>query len=58
MILDADLEGEALLDVVQKNPASEYLVVQNGRPAGVLAIVDLVARIDPAAAERMAGQQR
>ncbi len=58
MVLDADLEGEALLDMVQKNPASEYLVVQNGRPAGVLAIVDLVARIDPAAAERMAGQQR
>jgi Zn-dependent protease len=58
MVLDADLEGEALLDVVQKHPASEYLVVQNDRPAGVLAVVDLVARIDPAAAERMAGQQR
>jgi Zn-dependent protease/CBS domain-containing protein len=57
MVLDADLEGEALLDVLQKTPASEYLVVQDGRPVGVLAVVDLVARIDPAAAVRMAHQR-
>ena len=57
MVLDADLEGEALLDVLQKTPASEYLVVQHSRPVGVLAVVDLVARIDPAAAVRMAHQR-
>jgi Zn-dependent protease len=57
MIVDYDLEGEQLLELVQKNPASEYLVVQDGRPVGVLAMVDLVARIDPAAAARMVGQR-
>lgn len=53
MVLDADLEGEALLSAVQRTPASEYLVVQSGRPVGVLVMVDLVARLDPAAAARM-----
>ncbi len=53
MVLDADLEGEALLAAVQRVPASEYLVEQAGRPVGVLAMVDLVAHIDPAAAARM-----
>jgi Zn-dependent protease/CBS domain-containing protein len=53
MIFDADLEGEDLLSAVQQAPASEYLVLQHGRPVGVLAMVDLVARIDPVAAARM-----
>jgi hypothetical protein len=57
MVLDADLEGDELVEVLQATPASEYLVVQDGRPVGVLAVVDLVARIDPAAAERMAGRR-
>ncbi|MEX5632444.1 site-2 protease family protein [Parafrankia sp. FMc2] len=53
MTLQAELEGEELLAAVQRVPAPEYLVVQRGRPVGVLAMVDLVARIDPAAAARM-----
>ncbi|SNQ47528.1 conserved membrane hypothetical protein [Frankia canadensis] len=53
MVLDADLEGEDLLAAVQRVPASEYLVTQHGRPVGVLVMVDLVARLDPAAAARM-----
>ncbi|ABW14250.1 peptidase M50 [Parafrankia sp. EAN1pec] len=53
MTLQAELEGEDLLAAVQRAPAAEYLVVQRGRPVGVLAMVDLVARIDPAAATRM-----
>ncbi|MCK9925182.1 site-2 protease family protein [Frankia sp. AgPm24] len=53
MVFDADLEGEDLLAAVQRVPASEYLVTQGGRPVGVLAMVDLVARLDPAAAARM-----
>jgi Zn-dependent protease len=57
MIVNYDVEGEQLLELVQKHPASEYLVVQDGRPVGVLAMVDLVARIDPAAAARMVGQR-
>jgi len=57
MILDADLAGEELLTHVQRNPASEYLVTQNGRPVGVLVMVDLVARFDRNAAYRMAGAQ-
>jgi Zn-dependent protease/CBS domain-containing protein len=54
MILDADLAGEELLDHVQRHQAPEYLVVQNGRPVGVLVMVDLVARLDRNAALRMA----
>ncbi|THJ75975.1 site-2 protease family protein [Candidatus Frankia alpina] len=57
MVLDADLEGEDLLAAVQRMPASEYLVLQSGRPVGVLAMVDLVARLDPAAAARMVAQR-
>jgi Zn-dependent protease len=57
MIFDADLEGEDLLTAVQRAPASEYLVTQRGRPVGVLAMVDLVARIDPVAAARMVAGQ-
>ncbi|WP_239334789.1 site-2 protease family protein [Frankia sp. CiP3] len=54
MVLDAELEGEDLLAAVRGTPASEYLVTQGGRPVGVLAMVDLVARIDPASAARSA----
>ena len=57
MVLEAELEGEALLARVQRTPASEYLVVQRGRPVGVLAMVDLMARLDPAAAARMVARR-
>jgi Zn-dependent protease/CBS domain-containing protein len=57
MVIDADLEGEPLLDHVQRHPAAEYLVTQDGRPVGVLVMVDLVARLDRAAAVRMAGRR-
>ncbi|MCK9898271.1 peptidase M50 [Frankia sp. AgB32] len=53
MVLDADLEGEDLLAAVQRVTASEYLVTDHDRPVGVLAMVDLVARLNPAAAARM-----
>ncbi|ONH32772.1 site-2 protease family protein [Pseudofrankia asymbiotica] len=56
MILDADLTGEELLNHIQRHPASEYLVTQNGRPVGVLVMVDLVARLDRNAARRMVGR--
>ncbi|MDT3444712.1 MULTISPECIES: site-2 protease family protein [unclassified Pseudofrankia] len=56
MILDADLAGEELLNHIQRHPASEYLVTQNGRPVGVLVMVDLVARLDRNAAQRMVGR--
>ncbi len=54
MVLRAEVSGEELLAAVQGHPATEYLVEQAGRPVGVLAMVDLIARIDPAAASRMA----
>ncbi|MBL7499516.1 site-2 protease family protein [Frankia sp. CNm7] len=57
MILDADLAGEALLGHVQRHPAPEYLVTQQGRPVGVLTMVDLVARFDRDAAFRMAARR-
>jgi Zn-dependent protease len=51
----ADVEGEALLRLLEEHPASEYLVVgSDGVPRGVLATVDLVARLDPQAAHRLA----
>ena len=51
-----DLGGQELMDRLQANPASEYLVYSavDDRPAGVLVMVDVVARIDPAAAARLA----
>jgi hypothetical protein len=52
MVFDAGLEGEDLLAAVRRTPASEYLVTQGGRPVGILAMVDLVARIDPAGIAR------
>lgn len=57
MVLDADLAGEDLLNHIQRYPAPEYLVTQNGRPVGVLVMVDLIARIDRNAALRMAARQ-
>jgi Zn-dependent protease/CBS domain-containing protein len=52
--VSADLSGEDLLGLLQRSPASEYLVVgEGGQPLGVLAAVDLVARLDPQAARRM-----
>jgi Zn-dependent protease len=54
MVLDADLAGEDLLDHIRRHQAPEYLVVQDGRPVGVLVLVDVVARIDRNAALRMA----
>jgi CBS domain-containing protein len=48
------LSGEHLLGLLQRAPASEYLVLDDdGHPVGVLAAVDLVARLDPQAARRM-----
>ncbi|OHV35200.1 MULTISPECIES: site-2 protease family protein [Pseudofrankia] len=57
MILDADLGGEELLTHIQRYPAPEYLVTQNGRPVGVLVMVDLVARLDRNAAQRMVSRR-
>jgi Zn-dependent protease len=56
MILDADLAGEDLLNAVQRHQAPEYLVTQDGRPVGVLVMVDLIARFDRNAAVRMAAR--
>jgi hypothetical protein len=54
----ASLAGEDLLALLQENPASEYLVLgEDGTPVGVLASVDLVARLDPQAARRMAARR-
>jgi Zn-dependent protease len=42
LILPADLSGKALIDAVQRTPASEYLLVeQTGQVYGVLAAADL-----------------
>lgn len=54
----ATVAGEDLLTLLQEHPASEYLVVgEDNAPVGVLASVDLVARLDPQAARRMAAQR-
>ncbi len=46
LILPRGLSGQALLDAVQKTPASEYLVVDpDGAPAGILATADLAAAL-------------
>jgi Zn-dependent protease/CBS domain-containing protein len=58
LTVPAAAAGEDLLRLLDEQPASEYLVVdENGRPAGVLAAVDLVARIDPQAARRLAARR-
>ena len=46
LVLNVDLTGEDLLAAVRNTPAHEYLVVDNaGAPAGILAVVDLAARL-------------
>jgi hypothetical protein len=42
LILNADLQGMALLDAIRRAPASEYLLVEpSGQVVGVLAARDL-----------------
>jgi Zn-dependent protease/CBS domain-containing protein len=49
LILRTDMDGESLLDAVQRTPASEYLVVDRvGAVFGVLARADLVAALNAA----------
>lgn len=56
--VDATTSGEDLLGLLQTRPATEYLVLgADGLPVGVLAAVDLVARLDPQAAKRMAARR-
>lgn len=46
LILPVGLDGEQLLSAVRATPAHEYLVVdEQGAPAGILAVVDLAARL-------------
>ena len=45
LVLDAALPGDAVLRALRAYPASEYLIVEAGRVLGVLATVDVVARI-------------
>ncbi len=53
MKIPADLTGQELLERLSQTPASEYVVYgPDGQPTGVLVMVDVVARLDPAAAGR------
>lgn len=53
MKIPADLGGQDLMQRLSQVPASEYVVYgPDGQPTGVLVMVDVVARIDPAAAHR------
>lgn len=55
MRIPESLGGQELMDRLQATPASEYVVYgADDRPSGVLVMVDVVARIDPAAAARLA----
>ncbi len=57
MRIPQDLEGEELMNRLSQVPASEYVVqAPDGHLTGVLVMVDVVARIDPAAAARLAGR--
>jgi len=48
LVLDARLEGEAVLEALRSTPASEYLVVDDaGDVVGVLATRDVVRRLAP-----------
>ena len=50
LVLDARLEGEAVLSALRSTPASEYLVVDDdGGVVGVLATRDVVRRLAPQA---------
>jgi Zn-dependent protease len=58
MRIPESLGGQELMDRLQTTPASEYLVYgADDRPTGVLVMVDVVARIDPAAAARLAARR-
>lgn len=49
LVLRTDMSGEALVQAVQTEPATEYLVVDNvGAVCGVLARIDLVAALQAA----------
>lgn len=53
MKIPADLSGQELMQRLSQVPASEYVVYgPDEQPTGVLVMVDVVARIDPAAAHR------
>jgi Zn-dependent protease len=55
MRIPEGLGGQELMDRLAATPSSEYLVYgANGEPTGVLVMVDFVARLDPAAASRLA----
>ncbi len=54
MRIPESLGGQELMDRLAASPASEYVVYgEDGQPSGVLVMVDVVARIDPAAAARL-----
>jgi hypothetical protein len=51
------LAGEELMERLSNVSASEYVVyAPDGHLTGVLVMVDVVARLDPAAAARLAGR--
>lgn len=60
--IPADLSGDELLERLSATPASEYVVVEpatDGAPPkvlGVLATIDVAARLDPAGARRAAAK--
>jgi hypothetical protein len=60
--IPADLSGDELLERLSATPASEYVVVEpsiDGNPPrvlGVLATIDVAARLDPAGARRAAAK--
>lgn len=55
MLIPEGTTGQELMDRLGSFPASEYIVTgPDGTPNGVLVMVDVVARIDPAAAARLA----
>jgi Zn-dependent protease len=55
MKIPADLSGQELMARLSQTPASEYVVYgPDDQPTGVLVMVDVVARLDPAAAHRLA----
>ncbi len=58
MKIPAYLGGRELMERLAQTPASEYVVYgADGQPTGVLVMVDVVARIDPAAAHRFVPRQ-
>jgi Zn-dependent protease len=47
LVLDPSLEGEALLDAMRANPATEYLVPDPAGPIRVLVTADVAAAVAP-----------